>query len=71
VFILQAIRSRDQAAIIALFRVLNHNVGNLPPMPGVFPDYPAPVVCNVAGRVPTARHCAIGPDRAHHFSPQQ
>jgi putative SOS response-associated peptidase YedK len=36
----------NQAAIIALFRVMNHNVGNLPPMPGVFPDYPAPVVRN-------------------------
>jgi hypothetical protein len=30
----------NQAAISALFRVINHNVGNLPPMPGVFPDYP-------------------------------
>ena len=28
----------NQAAIIALFR-LNRYVGNLPPMPGVFPDY--------------------------------
>jgi len=36
----------NQAAIIALFRAVNHNVGNLPPMPGVFPDYPAPVVRN-------------------------
>jgi hypothetical protein len=27
----------DQAAIIALFRVMNRYVGNLPPMPGVFP----------------------------------
>src|SRR2546423_14108961 len=36
----------SQAAIIALFRVLNRYVGNLPPMPGVFPDYPAPVVRN-------------------------
>jgi len=35
----------NQAAIIALFRVLNRYVGNLPPMP-VCPDYPAPVVCN-------------------------
>jgi hypothetical protein len=34
----------NQAAIIALFRVMNRCVGNLPPMPGVFPDYPAPVV---------------------------
>ena len=39
----------NQAAIIALFRVLNHNVGNLPPMPGVFPDYPAPVIRNTEG----------------------
>jgi putative SOS response-associated peptidase YedK len=28
-------------------RVVNRYVGNLPPMPGVFPDYPAPVVRNV------------------------
>jgi hypothetical protein len=27
----------NQAAIIALFRVVNRYVGNLPPMPGVFP----------------------------------
>ena len=37
----------NQAAIIALFRVTNRYVGNLPPMPGVFPDYPAPVVREV------------------------
>jgi putative SOS response-associated peptidase YedK len=30
----------------ALFRVVNRYVGNLTPMPGVFPDYPAPVVRN-------------------------
>src|SRR5260370_30314488 len=36
----------NQAAIAALFRVLNRYVGNLPHMPGVFPDYPAPVVRN-------------------------
>jgi hypothetical protein len=30
----------NQAAIIALFRVVNRYVGNLAPMPGVFPDYP-------------------------------
>ena len=36
----------NQAAIAALFRVMNQYVGNLPPMPGVFPDYPAPVVRN-------------------------
>src|SRR5712664_332660 len=31
----------NQAAIAALFRRMNRYVGNLPPMPGVFPDYPA------------------------------
>ncbi|MGY2906986.1 putative SOS response-associated peptidase YedK [Bradyrhizobium sp. URHC0002] len=28
------------------FRVMNRYVGNLQPTPGVFPDYPAPVVRN-------------------------
>ena len=32
----------NQAAIAALFRVVNRHVGNLAPMPRVFPDYPAP-----------------------------
>ena len=36
----------NQTAIINLFRVINRYVGNLAPMPGVFPDYPAPVVRN-------------------------
>jgi putative SOS response-associated peptidase YedK len=39
----------NQAAIIALFRVINRYIGNLQPMPAVFPDYPAPVVRNAAG----------------------
>lgn len=34
----------NQAAIIALFRVVNRYVGNLAPMPGVFPDFKAPIV---------------------------
>jgi putative SOS response-associated peptidase YedK len=38
----------NQAAIIALFRVVNRHVGNLAPMPGVFPDYKAPIVRNGA-----------------------
>jgi hypothetical protein len=47
----------NQAAIIALFRVVNRYVGNLAPMPGVFPDYKAPIVRNGPdGREPgTAR----------------
>jgi len=32
----------NQAPIIALFRIINRYVGNL--APGVFPDYPAPVI---------------------------
>jgi len=36
----------NQAAIAALFRVMNRYVGNLALMPGVFPDYPAPVIRN-------------------------
>ena len=38
----------NQAAIAALFRRMNRYVGNLPPMPGVFPDYPAPVTRNAS-----------------------
>jgi hypothetical protein len=36
----------NQEAISRLCRVINRYVGNLAPMPGVFPDYPAPVVRN-------------------------
>ena len=45
----------NQAAIAALFRVMNQYVGNLPPMPGVFPDYPAPVVRNAGQTADGAR----------------
>jgi putative SOS response-associated peptidase YedK len=38
----------NQAAIIALFRIVNRYVGNLAPMPAVFPDYKAPIVRNGA-----------------------
>ena len=38
-----------QGAIAALFRVVNRYVGNLPPMPGILPDYLAPVVRNSGG----------------------
>ena len=39
----------NQAAIVALFGAINRSIGNLPPMPRVFPDYPAPVVRNTEG----------------------
>jgi putative SOS response-associated peptidase YedK len=34
----------NQEAIRQLFRVVNRYVGNLAPMPGVFPDYTVPIV---------------------------
>ena len=36
----------NQEAIQRLFRVVNRYAGNLAPIAGVFPDYPAPVICN-------------------------
>src|SRR5258706_10033080 len=52
----------NQAAIIALFRVVNSYIGNLPPMPGVFPDYPAPVIRNTdTGRELTTMRWGMPP----------
>src|ERR1700738_4149455 len=42
-------RFNNLMCIRALFRVMNRYVGNLAPMPGVFPDYLAPVVRNAGG----------------------
>ena len=41
--------TKGQAAIDALFAVTRDSVGILPPMPGIFPDYPAPIVRNADG----------------------
>jgi putative SOS response-associated peptidase YedK len=38
--------TKSQSAIIELTRAMRDRTGNLPPMPGVFPDYPAPIVRN-------------------------
>lgn len=35
-------RSRDEVRSMAKF--MRDVVGNLPPLPGIFPDYPAPIV---------------------------
>ncbi len=40
--------TKGQAAIRELARALVDRTGNLPPMPGVFPDHPAPIVRNGA-----------------------
>jgi len=37
-----------QQAIIDLVKAIFDRTGNLPPLPGIFPDYPAPVVRNTA-----------------------
>ena len=39
----------NQAAIAELFRLVRRYEGNLAPMPGVFPDYPAPVIRDAGG----------------------
>ncbi|MGY3032743.1 putative SOS response-associated peptidase YedK [Bradyrhizobium sp. USDA 4354] len=39
--------TKNVDAIRRLFGALNSSVGNLPSMPGIFPDYPAPIVRNV------------------------
>ena len=43
---LSHIRTSVQLAISALTRALFDRTGNLAPMPGIFPDYPAPIVRN-------------------------
>jgi putative SOS response-associated peptidase YedK len=41
--------TKNQAAIRSLFKVDQDSTGNLPSMPGIFPDYPAPIVRNADG----------------------
>jgi putative SOS response-associated peptidase YedK len=54
----------NQAAILALFRVVNRYVGNLRPTPGVFPDDPAPVIRNTeAGTEMTLLRWGMPPPR--------
>jgi hypothetical protein len=38
--------TKGQAALIAITRAMRDTTGNLPPMPGIFPEYLAPVVRN-------------------------
>src|SRR4029078_12380841 len=42
-------QTKGQAEIAALTRALKDSTGNLPPLPGIFPDYQAPVVANKGG----------------------
>jgi putative SOS response-associated peptidase YedK len=38
--------TRSKAAIRKLARAMVDRTGNLPPLPGIFPDYAAPIVRN-------------------------
>lgn len=38
--------TKNQAAIRNLFPIVRDLTGNLPSMPGIFPDYPAPIIRN-------------------------
>jgi len=40
--------TKNADAIRRLFSAINSRVGNLPSMPGIFPDYPASIVRNAA-----------------------
>ena len=40
--------TKGQQAIRELSRAMADRTGNLPPLPGIFPDYPAPIVRNTA-----------------------
>jgi putative SOS response-associated peptidase YedK len=48
--------TKGQQAIIELARAMRDMTGNLPPLPGIFPDMPGPVVRNEAGE----RRLAMG-----------
>ena len=39
-------QTKGQRAIVELTRALRDTTGNLPPLPGIFPDYVAPIVRN-------------------------
>jgi putative SOS response-associated peptidase YedK len=40
--------TKSQAAIVAIARAMHDKTGNLPPLPGIFPDYSAPIVRNTS-----------------------
>ena len=41
--------TKGQAAIIEMTRAMRDTTGNMPPLPGIFPDYSAPIVRNHEG----------------------
>ncbi|PIT04481.1 hypothetical protein TSA1_29790 [Bradyrhizobium nitroreducens] len=61
--------TKGQAAIIALTRAMRDTTGNLPPMPGIFPDYRAPIVRNAPDGVRelSLARCGMPPSHAALF----
>jgi hypothetical protein len=49
--------TKGQAAIIAITRAMRGRTGNLPALPGIYPDYNAPIVRNAGGE----RELALAP----------
>lgn len=41
--------SKHQAGIIQMVRAMTPEAGNFPPLPGIFPDYPAPIIRDADG----------------------
>src|SRR5471032_675609 len=42
-------QTNGQGGMVDFTRALRDSTGNLPPLPGIFPDYQAPVVANKGG----------------------
>ena len=53
-------QTKGQAAIVSLTRAMRDTTGNLPPLPGIFPDYLAPVVRNAPDGVRELAMCRWG-----------
>ena len=52
--------TKNQAAIIALTRAMRDTTGNLSTLPGIFPDYMAPIVRNAPDDVRELMIGAVG-----------
>ena len=52
--------TRGQQAMIALARAMRDNSGNLPPLPGIFPDDAAPIVRTAVDGGARAGRVALG-----------
>ena len=50
--------TKGQAAIIEFTSAMRDTTANMPPLPGIFPDYKAPVVANRGGV--REQHCSSG-----------